>query len=327
MPWLLCSALLLAGSCLAAPLLLDGVAAHVNEEILTISDVMAVVQQRMPAGRNLPPDEQDRRLRSAYDEALNELINQRLILQAYDVGKMKLPDWVIDKRVEEIIEDRFSGDRSLLLTALSRDRMTYDDWKQRIRDGIVLAAMRSSHVERNVSISPEAVKAYYDTHSEEMSQAAAIHVELIVLRPEADDTDRSRVRAMGEKVVAFLAAGEAFADVARRHSAGARAAQGGDWGWVEPDEYFREEIVTALAALKPGETSGLIETPEELYIVRKAEVRAPGIKPLAEARDEIEARLRRQHAERLYREWVARLRADAYLKVFDLPDRDITPSE
>ncbi len=305
---------------MAAATLLDGVAAHVNQDVITISDVMVVVQQQMQSSRHLPAVEQDRRLREAYDQILNELINQRLILQSYANSKMQLPEWVIDQRLEEIIEDRFSGDRSVLLAALSQDRMTYDDWRTRIREGIIVAALRSSQVERNVSISPEAVRSYYETHSAEMAQAAAAHVQLIVLRPDEGDSDMVRVKETSQQVLKRLGAGDSFAEVARRYSAGARAPDGGDWGWVTPDEYFRREIVQVLEGLKPGETSDLIETPEELYVVRKAGMRAPGTKPLEEARDEIENQLRREQAERLFRDWMARLRSEAYLKIFPLPE-------
>ena len=112
--------------------MVDGTAAFVNGETLTVSDVMmnAVFMLRDPqwvAGRD-----HDEALRAAYAESLEQLIDQKLIIAQYERGPFRLPSWLIDKRISEIVDSRFEGDRSRLLRELSQQHITFEHWRSRI---------------------------------------------------------------------------------------------------------------------------------------------------------------------------------------------------
>jgi hypothetical protein len=65
-----------------------------------------------------------------------------------------------------------------------------------------------------------------------------------------------------------------------------------------------------------GEVSSWIDLDGWSFLVRKDAESESKAKTFAEAFDEIEANVKEDKAKKLYTEWVERLRAAAYIKVF-----------
>ena len=81
---------------------------------------------------------------------------------------------------------------------------------------------------------------------------------------------RPPVPAIAAELVEKARAGDDFAELAKAHSEGADAAEGGDMGWVMKTPQtpaFQETLFT----LKPGEVSDVVEGPAGQYFIYKAE--------------------------------------------------------
>ena len=298
--------------------LLDGVAAYVNEHVVTIGDVMPLIE---PARRQLRAgfagEDLRKRLRSAYAEALDTLIEQWIVLDAYEARGESLPDWVVERRANEIIRDVFDDDRAALMNELARNRITYEEWRDEMEHHIVMSAMRSANVERGITISPGLLREAYEEEIARFKIPANISIRMIVLNKRERHEDAATTRRRAEDVGSRLLAGESFAAIARELSDGSKAADGGDWGWVDP-KMLRRELSVAAEGLRPSETSGVIETKEALYILRLEGRKKESVRDFADVQAEIERDLRRRHAELAYDEWIDRLREDAYVKVFEV---------
>lgn len=294
--------------------LLDGVAAQVNADTITIGEVLSEVSNS--AFIELSKEEQKERLRTLYYGTLNAFIDRKLILAAAVAEERKLQSWVVDDRIQEIIDNRFDGDRNKLHTAITGRHILYDDWRKGIEEDLMLTAMRMEYVDKRVSISPRDIRGYYETNRQALMSAGGVHVGIITL---VAGSDGETLNALGERVQKELNDGADFAALARKYSKDSHAEKGGDWGVVNPEEKFAGAIVKALAGLKPGQTSPFLTIGEKGYILRKIDEKAPAALTLDEAWPVIERRLRVQQSEELYREWTARLRRQNYVKTFDLP--------
>jgi len=141
---------------------------------------------------------------------------------------------------------------------------------------------------------------------------------MIILDPPEQAGDES-VEARAAKIAEALKAGTSFASLAKTYSRDAKASEGGSWGKVNPSDVFRREIVEALGKLNPGETSPVVVLDGYGYIVRKDEQQDARPLTFEEAAPYVESHLRMRQAEKLYKEWTDRLRAESYIKVFELP--------
>jgi len=296
---------------------MDGVAAHANDHVVTLSEVLDGMEpiRRQLMGR-FDGSELQSRLRKAYGETLKAIVERYLVLDLYEEGEGRLPEWLIDQRAEDFIRNTFDGKRSDLMKALAEQQLTYNEWRKQVEQQLIITSMRSASVVQHVNVSPEDIRDYYDAHPEEFTSSGKINFRMIqVLK----DKQRSREgnRREAEAVLNRLKGGEDFSVLARQISDGVNAESGGDWGWVEP-KVLRRELIAGLDALQPGETTELIETEGEYYILKLEGRRESALLTFQEAQPLIEITLKRKHGEKLYNEWIERLRRDAYVKVFNL---------
>ena len=92
---------------------------------------------------------------------------------------------------------------------------------------------------------------------------------LFELGPGANDEDRAALRLKLDGARKRITSGESFSSVARSLSEGQTAVQGGELGCVGASYGVgSEELLKAAAALKPGELSGVVETPRGLHLLQ-----------------------------------------------------------
>lgn len=295
--------------------LIDGVAAYVNARFITVSEVMEEVHRNPYAQR---PGVNEEQMRAIYGATLNSLIDRRLILDYAEKTGMKLPEWTVENRVREIIKDNFDGDESRLHAMLSDRKMSFEEWRQRLAEDLTIQGLRYQYVERRISPTPGQVKAEYEENRDQYRTESAVGVSMIILDPPETETNKT-VKVRADEIAKALAEGKSFADLARLYSSDSKAAQGGSWGKVNPEEVFRAEICEALGRLKAGEVSPLLELDGFGYIVRKDNQQDSRILTMEEALPYVEGRLRVRMGEEFYKKWTDRLRADAYVKVVALP--------
>lgn len=324
---MLLSLLLMAGVSLAeltldrpkeqkpASILIDGVAAYVNSEFITISDVMSEVR-RSPYAQKGKLGE--KRLRQLYAATLNALIDRKLILAYAQKVKAELQPWAIDARIREIIATSFDGDETKLQAVLADRKMSYEEWRARIKEDLTIQAMRHENVEKIADPTPSEVRAEYDANKTRYQTEHAVAVSMIILDPPASETNKT-VKARADEIFDALNHKKSFAELAKVYSCDGKAASGGSWGKVNPDDVFREEISDALQKLAPGEVSDLLILDDYGYIVKKDEQQDSRILTFEEAVPYVQGHLRMQATERLYKEWTDRLRADSYVRIVELP--------
>jgi len=319
LPALLFAAALRAAAATNAPtpLLLDGIAAEVGEARITIAETMLLARE-LAAARQIPVAEQAAKLRELYAEALESLIDRQLILRAYAALEQKLPAWMVDRRVEAVIEENFGGDRSRLVSTLNRQGMGFDVWRKRLEEEMIIASMRQQFVDQNIAVAPADIRAYYATNAAAFALEGPVRVGMILIGTRDGEGDAARL-ARARQVRERLLAGQDFRAVAGQESAEAHARNGGDWGYVEPADVFRREIAEALAPLKVGEISPLIETESGIYLVTKLDERADGVLPLEDAWGGVEAHLRRRETARRQAVWLDSLKQATTVRRYPLP--------
>lgn len=294
----------------AEPSFYDGVAAYVNDKVITVDTVMRELHANFNLSR-LPQDEVAARMREYFPVMRDLLIDRILILGAYEASGAQLPNTVVNRRVQEILADRFGGDEARLREALLSAGMTRDQWVKEVREDLILMAMRQLQVERKVTVSPKKVRAYYAAHAKDFAEEAGVHVRLIMIDPAGG-------AKAAEAALADLKAGKPFEEVARAHSKESHAAQGGDWGFVDPKANFAPQVVEALEKLKDGERSGILEVGGWRAIVQRVATRRGQVPPLGEVWDKVEAAVRREQGQARYKAWVEGLRKQAYVRLVDI---------
>lgn len=295
----------------AAEEVLDGIAAVVNKEVITFSQVRELIAAREHnlrenfQGRNLSSKVKDLRL-----SAINELIDRALVLQEFEKNKFNIPEYIIDDHVNTIIREQFNGDRQAFVRTLQAQGYTIQRFRKLETDKMIVQAMRQRNVKPTPPPSASEIEAYYHKNRADFSEPSEIKLRMIVLRSNNPDgrkiaTDlRSRIRN-----------GADFARMAEMYSEDSTREQGGDWGWIGPTT-LHEALAGPAFSLRAGEISPVIEIAGNHYLLY-VEARKNGKpKPLAEVREEVLGRIVQERRQKVQSEWIATLRKKAYVKVF-----------
>ncbi len=304
----LCVVQVVDGQQLDAPraVRMDGVAAYVNGEPITLSEVIRTSRELQ--AMLLQPDVDRERLNALYTEALDGVIAAKLIVADYEAQKrLSIPDAAIDERLEMIVEEQFNGDRIALAEALTREGMSMEGWREQIREGIIVQAMRSQNVDRHVRVSPSQVKAAFSERKDALARPGRVKVKMIVCGgAEGEETVQEASRRIAD--------GEAFEEVAKALSTGVYASKGGDRGWMDlPD--LREELRAAIHGLEAGQVTEPVEAGGKYYLLQVDGLEAGQPVVFEEVAAQLERELRTQVGHELFLEWVGALRQGGYVRV------------
>ncbi len=308
---------LLACAC-AHGVVLDGLAAKVNDAVITVDDVGAAIGDLKRSGA-LPTPGDD--FKAVYSNAVEFLVERRLILQLAAEKKVTFPEWVVDGRIRDIVKDKFDGDMNKLNAMLTQIKTPLTEWRNMIRDDMIVTAMRQQMVEKYVTATPADMAREYRENRALYRQGSKTTVSVILLKPaDAGDKKSPSVSTRGEEIFARLEKGDDFAELARQFSADSHAKDGGVWKDVNPQEAFRPEIAQAIAALKVGQVSKLVDLDGWGFIVRKDAESSAKELTFAEAYDEIESNVKKRLGQEAYKAWIQRLRDAAFIKIYPFPE-------
>ena len=303
----------------------NGVAAVINSEAITFRDVLAQTQMeeddlknQQQAGK-ITDDERKARIRERRKTVLDSLIETRLIIQDYKKKGYNFPAYYFDREERQRVRDQFGGDRQALVKTLEERGITMADWKKNIQETFIVQQMRQINAKRFITISPHMIEEYYQNHIRDFLQPDRVKLRMIYLAPESS----AEVEAQAKEVLAQVESGVDFAVLARKYSDYNRAGGGlfmDQGGWAER-EGLKGELADVAFSLRPGQASGILTLPSAkgppvYYLLQVEEVKKATVTPLSSIRDAIESTLVAAESEKVQKEWIERLKRDAYIERF-----------
>ena len=298
------------------PQVVDGIAAVVNGDVITISQVRMVVGPRerllhqQYTGADL-----EKQIKTVRAAALQDLIDRQLIVQNFKKEGFSLPDYFVDQRISEIIRENFGGDRNTFIKTLQAQNYSVGQFRKDEFDKIIVSAMRGKNVKPSTIASPVRIAEYYRKHRDEFSSKEQIKLRMIMIPSRFAEGNAASQKAMTEEILGKLANGADFERMAQMYSEDSTRDLGGDWGWIER-KTLAPELEKVAFSLPPKKVSTIVSLGGNYYILRVDERRGGVTRPLAEVRTEIEKKLIQQEAQRLQENWLAGLRQKATIRTF-----------
>ena len=305
--------LVLVGVCL--PLradLADGVKAIVNDKVITYQEVNDFSASAVDVLRHEyaeDPDMFDQKLNATLADGLETLVENQLILKEFATKYNQLPDSAVDELVADRIRDQY-GDRITCIRSLQAQGMTFEKFRQQVLEQYIISELRYKNRSGNNIISPYKIESYYNLHQDDFKVGDQVKLRMIVLTKASSDDPTARQKA--EDILAQIKKGTSFAQLASVYSQDP-VQQGSDW---METSVLRKELADAAATLKPGQTSDVIETSDDCYILRLEDKRPAHVRPLNEVRDSIQTTLRAQQQKVAEQRWIDSLKKKAFIRYF-----------
>jgi peptidyl-prolyl cis-trans isomerase SurA len=299
---------------------IDGIAAIVNNDVITISQVRELAGAREQAmRRTYSGQELQDKVKEMRLAALKDLIDRQLVLQEFKKMQEKganIPDYVVDDRVQTIIREEFGGDRSAFVRTLQAQGYTLTKFKEIEKEKIIVQALRQSKVTDNFVISPTQIQNYYNKNKGNYATPEQVRLRMIIIREGSggDVPDVGSKKDLAKEIRDKIAQGSEFQSIAQMYSEDDTRDVGGDWGWIERNT-LNEEITKVAFSLRPGEVSPVVEIGGAYYIMMIEARKNATVKPISEVRDEIERNLNQMERKKAQDRWLDTLRQKAYIKI------------
>lgn len=291
---------------------LNGIAAIVNDSVITVQEVKEFIEPTLNILERTyfdRPQILQQKRQEVLEDGINQLVERQLILSDFKNSGRSLPESIIDEEINREIREQF-GDRATLIKTLQAQGLTFEKYRQRMRERIIVSALRSLHISQEIIISPYKIEAYYSTNKNKFSVEERVKLRIIQIKN--DPTDPGRAKRLANEIYAKIKSGTPFNEMTVYHEG---SQKNGEWGWVE-FSVLRKELADAARKIKKGEFSEVVETPEGCWILFVEDYEPAHIRPLAEVRDEIEKELLAQERDRLQKKWVDRIKAKSFVRYF-----------
>ncbi len=255
----------------SAPEELDRIIAVVNEDVILLSELddflRKIIQQLRAKSTRLPPLEVLQR------QALERMIIRRLQLQLAAQTGVRVDDDTLNKAIRRIAkQNQMSIDE--LRSALVQDGMDYTEFRQQIREEIILARLKQRQIDNKVRVSKQEISDYISQQAMKLTTDVQYNYShILIALPEAASPEQiSEKRTTAEALHTRLVAGEDFAELAVSSSDGRKALEGGAQGWNSADQ-IPSLFANILPGMQAGETSDIIQSFSGFHIIKLNELR------------------------------------------------------
>lgn len=296
---------------------IDGFAAEVDGQIITIAEVMnmaSLYNRAIP--RKASKGDIVKLMQLNFLRARGRLIRDELILAEFRSKGGVIPQQAVRKRMEEIVIDKYDGDQAAMLEAMQDDGMSMREFEDQIQRSMSVMAMRQEYVGRPSTLSPKAVRKSYQKRKEEFKFEEGVDVRLILVYSEEIGVAAAREKI--ETIRKRAVEGESFGMLAKLYSDGPNAENSGEMGRHSNTD-MSPELLTAIEGLESGDVSEVIEFDGSFGLVEVNEFNpTDGYTPFEEVREGLQAEVIDEEAREIENEWIRQLRDRYAVVIFDL---------
>lgn len=278
LPWY-CAATLIAASAAQADYTLDRIAAVVDDEVITESELdqkLADIKRGLARGNTqLPPDSILAR------QVLERLIIERIQMHLADKAGIRVDDETLRQAAQQIAQ-RNHMSLEQLRDSLRQEGMDYSGFIEQIRGEIITQRLRASQVNSQIKISDREVQHWLDTQDASGmntdTEYQLGHI-LIATPRAASPADIQKAKERADKLVKELNQGLDFKKASLSASDSDQALSGGDLGWRKLGQ-LPSLFADVVGTLHEGEIAGPIRSPSGFHIIKLMDVRGGGVEPI-----------------------------------------------
>jgi parvulin-like peptidyl-prolyl isomerase len=291
----------------------NGQAIRSNEYILAKERATAMLSRQMGLDPN--SDQGKSMLAMVEKSALDNLIDQQLIVQAARAQGLSASNTEIDTEFNQLLGANYQNNREALERDLRANRMSIGQFRAELEVRILTRKLREA-LTRTVKVKPEAEAAYYQANRTRFEHPEQVEASHILFKGDKDKPALDeKARRKAETVLAELKAGKPFAEMARKHSEDeSTRTKGGELGAFKKGDMVTE-FENAIWPLKPGELAPKpVKTDFGYHLMLRGKTIPAGIKPLAEARKEFAEELLEQERSKHFQTWLETTRKAAKIE-------------
>jgi peptidyl-prolyl cis-trans isomerase SurA len=292
----------------------EDIIARVNDQIITRSDYeRAMAEVDRDARQRGATTMQE--VAAAHKDLLRNLIDQQLWISK---GKQMgiTGDTELVKRLDEIRKQYNMKSMEELEEAAKEQGVSFEDFKQNIRNGIITQEVMRQEVGQSIRFTPGEAERYYEQHKDEYSQPESIRLSEILISTggETQGEKVTAAKAKADDLETRLHAGGDFTQLAKSFSDGPTAAQGGELGQYQPGA-LPKLLEDKTFPLQVGQYTEPILTRQGYIILKVDDHVKGGPRPYKEVEAQVQDAFYMSRMEPAIRQYLTKLREESFIDV------------
>ncbi len=304
--------------------LVDRVVAEVNDDVITSSEVNdegKMFFQKIT--EQAPADEVAPALRRAREDVLNSLIDKKLIAQEAAKQKLTVSDEELKGAIKQMSENNNMTVEEFQVQVQSTG-MTDAVYRDNLRNQILQSKLLNYEVRSKIIITDDMILDYYDTHYTKHVEQGGYYLLQMGFLGKKDPKNpelivpasKLEAKKKAERVHGLAESGQDFSSLAKKFSELPSAADGGNIGTFQKEE-MADYMKTAISAIKPGQISQIVETPDGYQFFKLLSSQEGGVvlqAPYDSVKEEIKKILYEEKLKTEFDAWVKKIKTTAYIK-------------
>ncbi len=247
-------------------------------------------------------------------KVLDNVISKHIIEKEVAKNNITVPDEEVQKELNQFKERLEAAGPGGMAMFLQRTGTTEKELEEGLREALELKQLLAKNHDVEVT-EADARKNYEENQArfQRPAQTKASHI-LLKVDANADEAKVEEVRKKAEEIAKKAKAKDAdFAALAREHSEGPSAPNGGDLG-AFPKGKMVPEFDKVAWELEPGKVSDPVKTQFGWHIIKVSERNEAGAVPFEEVKEPLMTQLERQKTEAAMTEYLAKMKESAKIE-------------
>jgi parvulin-like peptidyl-prolyl isomerase len=233
---------------------------------------------------------------ASINSLVNKIVDDSLILEYGKSKGIHLDESELEGAIQDITRDY--PEESFKETLLMRS-IDYNEWKQELREQLLIRKIVRKRAESIGPISYEAIRSYYEQRPGKFSHPPRVKFVHMVANTRGD----------AEALLSRLRDGDDIEMVIKGYAPGRDIQVDRGTTWHTRD-MLPQALSEAAFSMPVGGVSPIIQTPYGFHVIKVLQRELAGRKDLLEVMGEIEETLLTKNRERNYTQWLASLRKD-----------------
>ena len=297
--------------------LVDKVAAVVDEQVITLSEVERRAAPELRQSFNeRDPQKRTAMRRAAMEGALESLIAEKLLEREMEEHGITVGDQEVELGLEDVRrQNNFTPEQ--FEQALRQEGYTVQSYKEFMRKHLRRMKLVNLKVRSRVKVSEKDLRAEYDRWARMEQSDPEVHARHILVRlgkdatPEQEGEALAKARTLAEEA---RKPGVDFAQLAREKSEGPSKDDGGDLGFFKRGMMLPDFDRVAFS-LPEGGVSDPVRTHFGYHVIKVEERRSAALPSFEEVKAQLQDNVLRSQLEKYTEQYVKELRQKANVEI------------
>ena len=292
--------------------IVDRVAASVNDDIITLSEIYdfggPYIEEQVEADPTARP--------RAEREVLDRLIERMLVDQEITALQLSITEQELDRTIDDIAR-RNGLDWNSLRREVERSGMTWDSYRTQLQGDLQQMKFAQAILRPRVNITEDEVQDAYNRMGQRAPQLIRLQALFLAFPAEAATDPAAReallARAAAIRQQAVGMTTEQFAALSREEDEAGFGAQGGEMGQFGKGELL-PALDAAVSGLGSGAVSEVVVLEQGVFVLRVVDF-AAATRDLEEVREQLMEQLFESRMVEEQSRWVEQARARASIRL------------